>query len=221
MSKRNQYQRIYDILNSHYGPQYWWPAETSFEVMVGAVLVQNTAWENASAAISRLKEVGLMTPSAIDKISTDELASNIVSSGYFNIKAVRLQALCQWLVEQGDTDQLKKRPIKALRSDLLGIHGIGPETADDILLYALDKAVFVIDTYTRRLFSRLGLLQQDGSYENLRRCFEQALDEDVEAYKQYHALIVVHAKDICRKQPQCEKCCLAKQCVGKQDLSCA
>ena len=221
MNNNNQYQRIYNILNLHYGPQYWWPADTPFEVMIGAVLVQNTTWKNASAAISRLKQAGLMTPSAIHKISTDELASNIVSSGYFNIKAKRLKALCQWLVEQGDTDQLKKRPIKTLRSDLLGIHGIGPETADDILLYALDKAVFIIDTYTRRLFSRLGLLQQDDSYENLRRCFEQALDEDVEAYKQYHALIVVHAKDICRKQPQCERCCLAKQCVGKQDLSCA
>ena len=217
MIRNNQYQRIYDSLNLHYGPQNWWPADTPFEVMIGAVLVQNTAWKNASTAISRLKEVGLMTPSAIHEISTDELSSYIVSSGYFNTKAVRLQALCQWLVEQGDISQLKKRPLKTLRRDLLDIHGIGPETADDILLYALDKAVFVIDTYTRRLFSRLSLLQHDDSYENLRRCFEQALDEDVVAFKQYHALIVVHAKDICRKQPQCERCCLAKQCVGKQD----
>ena len=217
MSKRNKFQRIYDSLNSHYGPQHWWPADTPFEVMVGAVLVQNTAWKNASTAISRLKEVGLMTPSAIHEISTDELSSYIVSSGYFNIKAVRLKALCQWLVEQGDIDQLKKLPLRSLRRDLLDIHGIGPETADDILLYALDKAVFVIDAYTRRLFSRLSLLQHDDSYENLRRGFEQALDEDVEAFKQYHALIVVHAKDICRKQPQCERCCLAKQCVGKQE----
>lgn len=221
MSKKNHYQRIYDILNLHYGPQYWWPADTPFEVMIGAVLVQNTAWKNASAAISRLREAGLMTPSVIHEISTDELAGYIVSSGYFNIKAMRLQALCQWLVEKNDIDKLKKLPLKTLRRELLGIHGIGPETADDILLYALDKAVFVIDAYTRRLFSRLGLLQHDDSYEDLRRCFEQALDEDVEVFKQYHALIVAHAKDICRKQPLCERCCLAEQCVGRQDFTCA
>lgn len=217
MSKNNQYQHIYDSLNLHYGPQHWWPADTSFEVMMGAILVQNTTWNNASAAISRLKQAGLMTPSAINKISTDELAGYIVSSGYYNIKAIRLQALCHWLDQQADIDQLKKRPLKTLRKQLLGIHGVGPETADDILLYALDKAVFVIDAYTRRLFSRLGLLQRDDSYENLQKCFEQALDEDVEVFKQYHALIVVHAKETCRKQPRCESCCLTGLCVGKHN----
>jgi len=218
MSRKDSYRRIYEILNSHYGPQHWWPADSPFEVMVGAVLVQNTSWENASTAIKCLKEAGLMTPSAIYKISADELATYIVSSGYFNIKARRLKALCQWLAEKNDIDQLKKLPLKTLRKDLLGIHGIGPETADDILLYALDKPVFIIDSYTRRLFSRLGLLQYDDTYEKLRRCFEQAFDEDLEVFNQCHALIVVHAKDICRKQPLCMECCLRKICLASTEL---
>ncbi|MGB5226106.1 MAG: endonuclease III domain-containing protein [Arenicellales bacterium] len=219
MSQSNQFQRIYDILNSHYGPQHWWPADTPFEVMVGAVLVQNTAWKNASTAITSLKQAGLMSPTAINATSIYDLAALIVSSGYFNIKARRLKALCQWLADKNEIDQLKQLPLKELRKELLGVHGIGPETADDILLYALDKPVFVIDAYTRRLFSRLGLIQHDDGYENLRRGFEQALDESVELYNQYHALIVVHAKGICQKQPQCEKCCLAEDCIGIQHLT--
>jgi len=219
MSQSNQFQRIYEILNSHYGPQHWWPADTPFEVMVGAVLVQNTAWKNASTAITSLKQAGLMSPTAINATSIYDLAALIVSSGYFNIKARRLKALCQWLADKNEIDQLKQLPLKELRKELLGVHGIGPETADDILLYALDKPVFVIDAYTRRLFSRLGLIQHDDDYENLRRGFEQALDESVELYNQYHALIVVHAKGICQKQPQCEKCCLAEDCIGIQHLT--
>ena len=219
MSQSNQFQRIYDILNSHYGPQHWWPADTPFEVMVGAVLVQNTAWKNASTAITSLKQAGLMSPTAINATSIYDLAALIVSSGYFNIKARRLKALCQWLADKNEIDQLKQLPLKELRKELLGVHGIGPETADDILLYALDKPVFVIDAYTRRLFSRLGLIQHDDGYENLRRGFEQALDQSVELYNQYHALIVVHAKGICQKQPQCEKCCLAEDCIGIQHLT--
>lgn len=219
MSQSNQFQRIYEILNSHYGPQHWWPADTPFEVMVGAVLVQNTAWKNASTAITSLKQAGLMSPAGINATSIFELAALIVSSGYFNIKARRLKALCQWLADKNEIDQLKQLPLKELRKELLGVHGIGPETADDILLYALDKPVFVIDAYTRRLFSRLGLIQHDDDYENLRRGFEQALDESVEIYNQYHALIVVHAKGICQKQPQCKKCCLAEDCIGIQHLT--
>ena len=215
---KNKYQRIYDILNSHYGPQHWWPADSPFEVMVGAVLVQNTAWKNASTAISSLRKAGLMSPLAIQKTPVDHLASLIVSSGYFNIKAKRLSALCEWLVDQGDIDLLKRLPLKSLRKDLLGVYGIGHETADDILLYALDKPVFVIDAYTRRLFSRLGLVQHDAGYEELQTGFEQALDTDVGIFNQYHALIVVHAKDICRKQPVCEACCLNEECGGMQSL---
>ena len=215
MSKKNQYQRIYDILNLHYGPQHWWPADSPFEVMIGAVLVQNTTWKNTSAAITSLKQAGLMSPSAINKTSNDHLASLIVSSGYFNIKAKRLRALCEWLAEHGDIEQLKRLPLESIRMDLLTVHGIGPETADDILLYALDKPVFVIDAYTRRLFSRLGLVKHDAAYEELRTVFEQALEKDVSLYNQYHALIVVHGKNICMTRPLCQLCCLNEQCYKK------
>jgi endonuclease III related protein len=215
MSKKNQYQRIYHILNLHYGPQHWWPADSPFEVMIGAVLVQNTTWKNTSTAITSLKQAGLTSPSAINKISNDHLASLIVSSGYFNIKAKRLRALCEWLVEHGDIEQLKQLPLESIRKDLLAVHGIGPETADDILLYALDKPVFVIDAYTRRLFSRLGLVKHDAAYEELRTGFEQALEKDVSLYNQYHALIVVHGKNICMTRPLCQLCCLNEQCDKK------
>lgn len=215
MSKTNQYQRIYHILNLHYGPQYWWPADSPFEVMIGAVLVQNTAWKNTSIAIASLKKAGLMTPPAIHNTPIDYLASLIVSSGFFNIKARRLRALCEWLLEQGDIDHLKRQPLESIRNDLLAIHGIGPETADDILLYALDKPVFVIDAYTRRLFSRLGLVKHDAAYEKLQKGFEQALEKDVSLYNQYHALIVVHGKKVCTKKPLCRLCCLNEQCDKK------
>jgi endonuclease-3 related protein len=215
---KNKYQRIYDILNSHYGPQHWWPADSAFEVMVGAVLVQNTAWKNASTAISKLKEAGLMSPSAITKTTIDYLASLIISSGYFNIKARRLMALCVWLCDQGDIGQLKIRTLKSLRKELLAVHGIGPETADDILLYALDKPVFVIDAYTRRLFSRLGMLDHKANYECLRLGFEQSLDNNVELFNQYHALVVVHAKNICQKKPVCKKCCLQNECLEWKNI---
>ncbi|MEA1889324.1 MAG: endonuclease III domain-containing protein [Pseudomonadota bacterium] len=214
MRSEDKYQLIYEILNTHYGPQHWWPAESAFEVMVGAVLVQNTAWKNASSAIVNLQKAGLMSSSAIHQTPVDELASVIVSSGYFNIKAKRLKALCQWLEEQGGIEQLRQQQLTPLRKDLLGVHGVGPETADDIILYAFNKPVFVIDGYTRRLFSRLGLIQADLAYEVLRRDFELALAGDVELFSQYHALIVVHAKNICRKQPVCEKCCLRKSCLA-------
>jgi endonuclease-3 related protein len=218
MSTKNKYQRVYDILSSYYGPQYWWPADSAFEVMVGAVLVQNTAWTNASTAISKLKEAGLMSAANITKITIEQLAALITSSGYFNIKAQRLMALCEWLLEYDDIDQLKRLPLKSLRNDLLAVHGIGPETADDILLYALDKPVFVIDAYTRRLFSRLGLVEQDESYEKLQCRFEHALESRVEMFNQFHALIVVHAKTICKKQALCEKCVLQPECPSCRNL---
>jgi len=214
MSKENRLKHIYELLDAHHGPQHWWPAETPFEVMVGAVLVQNTTWKNAGIAVASLKKAGLMSPAAIQQTPADKLASYIVSSGYFNIKAKRLRSLCQWLGESGGIRRLKQQPLRSLRKDLLAVHGIGPETADDILLYALGKPVFVIDAYTRRLFSRLGLLQADESYEMLRMKFEVALKMDVGTFNQYHALIVVHAKDVCKKKPVCAECCLAALCDG-------
>ena len=127
-------------------------------------------------------------------------------------------ALCEWLCEQGNIDQLKLRTLKSLRKELLAVHGIGQETADDILLYALGKPVFVIDAYTRRLFSRLGLIKHDETYEKLQRSFEQALESNVEIFNQFHALIVTHAKNTCQKIPACKECCLQKECLEWKNI---
>ena len=213
MSRDATYKDIFDILLAHYGSQHWWPAETPFEVMIGAVLVQNTAWQNACKAIDNLKNAGLVSALAIRDTSNDRLARLIVSSGYFNIKTQRLKALCEWLLEQGDIAVLKDQSLSDLRKDLLAIHGIGNETADDILLYALEKPIFVIDAYTRRLFSRLGLVEHDASYKELQSSFQQALDSDVNLFNEYHALIVKHGKNICQKKPVCMKCCLQQHCA--------
>mgnify|MGYP001817157981 CR=1 FL=1 len=198
MTSPNRFQQVFEVLDACYGPQHWWPAETAFEVMVGAVLVQNTAWHNASRAIRQLRDNGLLSAPAIRRTDIEQIASVITSSGYYNVKARRLKSLCDWLHRQGEIDDLRQRPLAELRKALLAVHGIGRETADDILLYALDKPVFVIDSYTRRLFSRLGLLREDAHYEELRAGFESALPIDARLFNQYHALIVHHARHSCQ-----------------------
>ncbi len=208
----SEFHRIYQKLFSHYGPQHWWPGDSPFEIMVGAVLTQNTAWTNVEKAITNLVAADVLSPQAIVAAGTDQLADWLKPSGYFNVKARRLRAFCQWLLEQGGEAPLRQRDTKTLRDDLLSVYGIGPETADDMLLYAFDRPVFVIDTYTRRLFSRLGLVAGDESYENLRQQFESAMGADIKVLNEFHALIVVHGKDICRKRARCEKCCLSKTC---------
>ncbi len=204
--------RIYRQLFECYGPQHWWPGDSPFEIMLGAVLTQNTAWANVERAIANLKAAGLLDLSAIHQARPDELAVHIRPAGYFNIKARRLLSLCDFLSESEGLEQLTD---KALRIRLLAVHGIGPETADDILLYAFNRPVFVIDAYTRRLFSRLGLVQADAGYETLRSDFEQALGENAELYNEYHALIVRHAKEICRTKPLCDGCCLQSLCEDR------
>lgn len=201
---------IYRRLFEHYGAQYWWPAQSPFEVMVGAVLTQNTAWRNVERAIANLRQANLLNPTAIVELAPDELAVCLRPAGYFNVKARRLQAFCRFLLEMPELEGME---TTALRSRLLDVHGIGPETADDILLYALQRPVFVIDAYTRRLFGRLGLLDARASYEILRRSFESALDPDVELFNEYHALIVAHAKHVCRTRPCCDQCCLSIVCA--------
>ena len=146
------------------------------------------------------------------KVRHNTLARLLRSSGYFNIKAKRLKNLCNWLLEQGGFQLLKQKETKELRSSLLTVNGVGCETADDILLYAFERPVFVIDAYTRRLFSRLGLISGDESYEKLRGSFEAALGNDASLFNEYHALIVVHSKEICRVKPKCEQCVLRKHC---------
>ena len=180
--------------------------------MVGAVLTQNTAWTNVEKAIVNLKQAGVLSPQAIVGAHSRKLAAWLKPSGYFNVKARRLRAMCQWLIQQGGVKKISKLPAPELRHALLTVHGIGPETADDILLYAFHRPVFVIDAYTRRIFHRLGLIEGKEDYETLRCFFETALDSDVKMFNEYHALIVAHGKDICRKRPLCENCCLTKDC---------
>lgn len=203
---------LYQGLLKIYGEQPWWPAESPFEVVVGAVLTQNAAWSNVEKAIDRLKAADLMSLPALLAVDHDTLAEAIRPSGYFNIKARRLRNLCLFLAERGGLEAFARADLIGQRTALLRVNGIGPETADDILLYALDRPVFVIDAYTRRLLARYRLARGDEAYESLRLGFERALGADVHLYQQYHALIVMHAKEVCRKTPACLRCGLAVSC---------
>ena len=207
---------IFDTLYACYGAQHWWPGDTPFEVMVGAVLTQNTAWSNVEKAIANLVARDMLDPARIVSVRQDYLARWLKPSGYFNIKAKRLKHFCHWYLESGGYPALRKIPTDRLRDTLLSVHGIGPETADDILLYAFRRPVFVIDAYTRRLFSRLGMIAGDEPYETLRLMIEQNLDADVDLFNEYHALIVKHAKDICRTRPRCDSCMLNARCPSVQ-----
>lgn len=204
---------VYQLLHKAYGTQQWWPADSRFEIMVGAVLTQNTAWRNVELSITNLKQASALSAEAILESSHEQLATWIKPSGYFNIKAKRLRNFCQWYVDQGGYDTLKHLKTNSLRERLLTVNGVGPETADDIILYAFSRKVFVIDAYTRRIFSRLGISDADIDYESLREIFEKALSkEKVRLFNEYHALIVIHGKDVCRVKPRCDECCLAKRC---------
>lgn len=203
---------VFDGLLATYGHQRWWPGDTDFEIMVGAILTQNTAWANVEKAITNLKLANMLDAEKIVAADDKYLAGLLKPSGYFNIKSKRLKALCQWLIDQGGEKELAARETTRLRDELLAVHGVGPETADDILLYVFARPVFIIDAYTRRIFQRLGLIDGDEPYEELRFLFERELGQDVDLYNQYHALIVVHGKDSCRKNPLCGSCCLAAGC---------
>ncbi|HEC20796.1 MAG TPA: endonuclease [Gammaproteobacteria bacterium] len=205
-------RRVYNRLYKHYGPQHWWPADSPFEVMLGAILTQNTAWGNVERAIGNLRANHCLSPRAIVATPEKALAQWLKPSGYFNIKARRVRNFCQWYLEVGEFPGLSVLATDELRKQLLSVSGVGPETADDMLLYAFQRPVFVIDAYTRRIFSRLQLLEHDAGYETLRSQFEQALSADVTLFNEYHALIVQHAKVACKKRPVCQACCLARHC---------
>ncbi len=196
-----------------YGPQYWWPADSAFEIMLGAILTQNAAWINVIKAINQLKIANCLTLDCIIALSKSELAALIQPAGYYNVKAQRIHNLCQFLLESGDFSTLQQWETSKLRSALLQVNGIGLETADDILLYAFDRPVFVVDTYTRRIGSRLGLFKQQAPYEIIRAFFEAALGECSANMNELHALLVQHAKQSCHKVPQCSKCCLKSACI--------
>jgi len=200
---------FYKKLYSHFGPQYWWPAESRFEVMIGAILTQNTNWSNVEKAITNLKKNKLLYPDKLHKLSFRELAPLIRSAGYFNIKAKRLKEFIKFLHKfyQGNLKMMSEVQMLKLREQLLSVKGIGPETADSILLYALDKPVFVVDAYTKRVLSRHYLCKEDSGYEDVQNLFMQNLKNEVKLFNEYHALIVKLGKDFCLKnKPKCGIC---------------
>jgi len=200
---------IYRKLYSAFGPQHWWPGDTPFEIAVGAILTQNTNWGNVERAIGNLKRKKLLSARKVHAMPASELASLIRPAGYFNVKARRLKAFVNFLVENhgGSFKRMGREDTSALRSGLLGINGIGPETADSILLYALGRPVFVIDAYTRRVLSRHGLIDHDEPYEACQGLFHSALEPDAALYNEYHALIVRVGKTNCKRgKPLCGNC---------------
>lgn len=217
--KREDLQRIYRRLYRHYGPQHWWPGESVFEIMIGAVLTQNAAWSNVERAIANLRAAGWLTLDALLAADEGELAEALRPSGYFNIKTRRLLNLCRHLQAAGGEAAWAACDTAALRQTLLSVNGVGPETADDILLYAFERPVFVIDAYTRRLLRRQGLARGDEPYEALRAAFERTLGPDVRLFNEYHGLIVQHAKQACGAKPRCSDCCLAAECSTNGEVS--
>ncbi|MFC1904667.1 endonuclease III domain-containing protein [Chloroflexota bacterium] len=205
---------IYHRLMDYYGPQHWWPAQESFEVIVGAILTQSAAWLNVEKAIANLRAAKTLSPEALRELSNAELAMLIRPCGYYNAKALKLKALAHWLGKyyNDSLDRLFASNIEHLRQQLLSVHGIGQETADSIILYAADKPIFVIDAYTRRIISRLGLAPESNSYSVYQALFMDNLPVDAGLFNEYHALLVCLAKETCRKRPLCQQCCLDNIC---------
>jgi len=218
-ARDERFMTIYRMLRAEHGPQRWWPVTTPgetkpkytggprsarqrFEVAVGAILTQNTAWSNAARAIEELNKAGLMSPRALAAVSETILARAIRSSGYYNQKARRLKALAAF--------HLRVRSFT--REALLALHGVGPETADSIMLYARGEPLFVVDAYTRRMFGNLGLIAPRARYEEIRCAFERNVPRRLDVYREYHALIVEHGKKTCKKKPICEQCSLKGLC---------
>ena len=214
MTLRERLLDVYSRMLERYGAQHWWPGDTRLEVMVGAVLTQAAAWANVKKAISNLASAGVLSPQALRSLGEQELAQLIYPSGYYNSKARKLKALVEYLGQRygDDLDAMSRVDTDTLRAELLDVYGIGEETADDILLYAMGKPAFVVDSYTKRVFPRLGLAPEKGPYSTYRSLFTDRLPADRELFSEYHALIVRHAKEVCRKQPRCQNCCLLEVC---------
>lgn len=212
---RQELLSIYERLLSAYGPQHWWPGSSRFEVIVGAILTQRVAWSNVEQAIASLNEAGLLDPSHLAAAPIDKIATLIRPSVYYNAKAKKLHAFLRLLDERyhGDLDLLLRLDVPLLREELLSVPGIGEETADAIILYAAVKPSFVVDAYTRRITSRLGLSEEKASYTDVRDLFTKNLPVDVSLYNEYHALLVRHGKERCRKrEPACLNCSLVGYC---------
>lgn len=215
---RRQLLRIYDLLSDYFGDLHWWPGETPFEVIVGAILTQNTAWRNVEIAIANLQAAGMLSPEGILQTDDNTLAGLIRPSGYYNIKTQRLKAFIRFLHEEfgGNLGKMFAEDAPVLRKKLLQIKGIGEETADSILLYAGNIPVFVVDAYTRRILCRHGIIDEDATYGQIQALFLKHLPSSVPLYNQYHALLVNTGKDFCLKAPRCERCPLHQLLTGKK-----
>ena len=210
--------KIYRTLYQTYGPRHWWPGETSFEVMVGAILTQNTSWRNVEKAIQKLKGKGVLNPEGIHHLKRSKLARLIKSSGYYRIKTDRLKSFIDFLFEEydGNIKKMGRERLGELREKLLGVKGIGPETADSILLYGLKKPIFVVDAYTRRILSRRGIISEKASYEKVQKLFMEYLPCDEKLFNEYHALFVYLGKTVCKKIPRCDICPLRDKIGNKK-----
>ena len=213
-TSRNDVLLVYERLLEHHGPAGWWPGETAFEVCVGAILVQNAAWSNVEKALGRLRGADRLSYEGLAGLPAADLAELIRPAGCHNVKAARLAAFVAWLGRAcgGRVEAMAGRDPRALRAELLDVHGIGRETADSIALYAAGLPLFVIDAYTRRVFARLGLVSGDEPYDALQRFFMSALPPDAALFNEYHAQIVTLAKEICRPRPLCDRCPLDRLC---------
>ena len=208
MTKSERIKGFYDVLYKRYGPQGWWPADTELECILGAILTQNTSWKNVEKALGNLKKEGLISVEKLAWIPIEVLSELIRPSGYFNQKATKIKNFIKFIMENydGDFQKMLKEDTRALREKLLSIRGIGPETADSILLYAARKPAFAVDAYTYRILSRHGLIPEGTTYEEIREVFMDSLPKDVELFNEYHALLVRLGKEQCKKSPICEGC---------------
>ncbi len=213
---------VYHRFYAAYGPQHWWPGDGPFEVIAGAILTQSAAWTNVETALAKMRAAGCWSLEAVHQTPEPDLAQLVRSSGYFNAKARKLKAFAAHVAVnyQGDLDRFFAKPAALLRDELLSIHGIGDETADDIMVYAAGKPSFVIDTYTRRIMDRMGM-GPDGArpkYGDYQAIFHDNLPPDTQLFNEFHALWDRHAKEACAKTPRCEGCCLLDICATGQTL---
>jgi endonuclease III related protein len=230
----NHIRTVYKRLFAFHGPQGWWPIINEstlgseyhlgaprngidfFEISIGAILTQNIAWKNVDTALAALKSLGVLDPLSLRKLKPPSLAKIIRPTGYYNQKAKKIRNFLDFY-KRFDYDHraLGRCDMHDLRTELLSVNGIGPETADSILLYALKMKIFVVDAYTRRIFARLGVLTGSESYHEIQDLFHRSFKGSVPEYNEYHALIVAHGKDYCKKKPLCDTCCLASLCEKK------
>jgi len=199
---------LYQQMFNRFGPQHWWPGQTKTEIIFGAILTQNTNWGNVEKALANLRREGLLNFARLRETPDSEVAAMIRPSGYFNMKTRRLKNFIEFFYQEygGSWRRMNAQPLKILRERILSVNGIGPETADSILLYAMDRPIFVVDAYTKRILSRKGLVAPDADYNTVQRLFMENLPADAVLFNEYHALIVRAAKEHCRTRPVCDGC---------------